>query len=58
MQKLEIYVSMYTVCKAPSACLFYKGIGSGPAGPVLAGPLFIKVKTKFHFAEVSNKQKR
>ena len=29
----------------------FKGVGSGPAGPVLAGPLFIKVKTKFHFAK-------
>ena len=28
-----------------------KGVGSGPAGPVLARPLFIKVKTKFHFAK-------
>ena len=33
-----------------------RGVGNCPAGPVLAGPLFIKVKTKFHF--VSNKQKR
>ena len=28
-----------------------RGVGSGPAGPVLARPLFIKVKTKFHFAK-------
>ena len=28
-----------------------RGVGGGPAGPVLAGPLFIKVKTKFHFAK-------
>ena len=35
-------------------CMLYvtnKGIGSGPAGPILVGPLFIKVKTKFHFAK-------
>ena len=30
MQKLEIYVSMYTVCKAPSACLFLGGLGACP----------------------------
>ena len=28
-----------------------QGVGSGPAGPVLAVPLFIKVETKFHFAK-------
>ena len=32
-------------------CMKIKGVGSGLAGPVLAGPLFIKVKTKFHFAK-------
>ena len=32
-------------------CMRIKGIGSSLAGPVLAGPLFIKVKTKFHFAK-------
>ena len=32
-------------------CIKIKGIGSGLAGPVLAGLLFIKVKTKFHFAK-------
>ena len=26
-----------------------KGIGTGLAGPVLAEPLFVKVKAKFHF---------
>ena len=31
--------------------ILFRGVGSGPAGPVLAGPLFIKVKTKFHFAK-------
>ena len=25
------------------------GVGAGPAGPVLAGPLLFKVKIKFHF---------
>ena len=29
----------------------HRGVGSGPAGAVLAGPLFIKMKTKFHFAK-------
>ena len=28
-----------------------RGVGSDAAGPVLARPLFIKVKTKFHFAK-------
>ena len=32
-------------------CMKIKGAGSGPAGPVLARPLFIKVKTRFHFAK-------
>ena len=31
--------------------IVFKDVGNGPAGPVLAGPLFIKVKTKFHFAK-------
>ena len=25
--------------------------GIGPAAPVLAGPVFLKVKTKFHFCK-------
>ena len=33
-----------------SYAVLVRGVGSGPAGPFLAGPLFIKVKTKFHFA--------
>ena len=33
--------------------LYDRGVGSGPAGPVLAGLLFIKVKTKFNFAKSS-----
>ena len=32
-------------------CMKIKGVESSPAGLVLAGPLFIKVKTKFHFAK-------
>ena len=28
---------------------YNRGIGIGPAGPVLARPLFLKVKTKFRF---------
>ena len=27
------------------------GVGAGPAGPVLAGPLLFKVKIKFHFCK-------
>ena len=27
----------------------HKGVGTGLAGPVLVGPLFLKVKTKFYF---------
>ena len=30
---------------------YNKGVGTGPAGLVLAGPLFLKVKTKFHFTK-------
>ena len=28
-----------------------KTIANGPVGQVLAGPLFLKVKTKFHFTK-------
>ena len=35
----------------------YKAVADGPVGQVLAGPLFLKVKTKFHFTKASNKQK-
>ena len=28
-----------------------KAVPNGPVGQVLAGPLFLKVKTKFHFAK-------
>ena len=28
-----------------------KAVADGPVGQVLAGPLFFKVKTKFHFKE-------
>ena len=34
-----------------SGKLVCRGVGIGPAGPVLAGPLFLKVKTKFHFTK-------
>ena len=32
---------------------YYKtiGVGAGPAGPVLAGPLLFKVKINFHFCK-------
>ena len=29
----------------------YIGVGAGPAGQVLAGPLLFKVKIKFHFCK-------
>ena len=35
----------------PTILRYHKGVGTGPAGPVLAGPLFLKVKTKFHFTK-------
>ena len=28
-----------------------KAVADGPVGQVLAGPLFVKVKTKFHFTK-------
>ena len=28
-----------------------KAVADGPVGQVLAGPLFLKVKTKFHFSK-------
>ena len=33
----------------------FKAIVNGPVGQVLAGPLFLKVKTKFHSTKCSNK---
>ena len=38
-----------------------KGVVNGPANPVLAGPLFLKVKTKLHFTKskfIANKSAR
>ena len=37
-----------------------KAVANGPVGQVLAGPLFLKVKTKFHFykKQVINKSTR
>ena len=33
-------------------CLIrYKAVANGPVGQVLAGPLFLKVNTKFHFTK-------
>ena len=32
-------------------CIMSKAVADGPVGQVLAGPLFLKVKTKFHFTE-------
>ena len=28
-----------------------KAVGNGPVGQILAGPHFLKVKTKFHFTK-------
>ena len=39
-------------------CYFYRASGNGSAGPVLAGPVFLKVKLKIQFLQkASNKQK-
>ena len=35
--------------------VFGKAVADGSVGQVLAGPLFLKTKTKFHFTEKSNK---
>ena len=32
----------------------YKISGNGPAAPVLAGLVFLKVKIKFHFTKANN----
>ena len=42
-----LYTYMCTVCTNP--VVLYRCVGIGPAGPVLAGPLFLKVKTKVPF---------
>ena len=34
-----------------------KAIAEGPVGQVLAGPLFLKVKTKGYLQKANNKQK-
>ena len=34
-----------------SDILMHIGVGAGPAGPVLAGPLLFMVKVKFHFCK-------
>ena len=36
----------------------YKGVAAGPVGLVLVGPLFPKVKTKFHFTKASKQSAR
>ena len=36
-----------------------KAVANSPVGQVLlAGPLFLKAKTKFHYTKASNKQKQ
>ena len=35
----------------------HKAAANGPVGQVLAGPLFLKVKIKFHFTKRCNEQK-
>ena len=42
-----MYHIVATICKLAK----YIGVGAGPAGQVLAGPLLFKVKTKFHFCK-------
>ena len=46
---LEDFCNHMLLC---SQAVQLRGVGSGPAGPVLAGPLFIKVNTKFHSAKI------
>ena len=41
--------SVITTVKRFGCCTI--GVGAGPAGPVLAGPLLFKVKIKFHFCK-------
>ena len=36
---------------ASSLTPILKAVADGPVGQVLAGPLFLKVKTKFHFTK-------
>ena len=31
--------------------IIYKAVANGPVGQVLAGPLFLKLKTKFYFTK-------
>ena len=46
------YVHSYIVCTYIDSYVSYIiGVGAGPAGPVLAGPLLFKVKIKFHFCK-------
>ena len=49
---LVMSLSTITIRTLNSSRLAVRGVGIGPAGPVLAGPLFLKVKTNFHFTEL------
>ena len=40
------------ICRYLGSCDGHNRAGGiGPAAPVLAGPVFLKVKTKFHFCK-------
>ena len=44
----------FLTCKlyfTPEKLPVCKAVADGPVGQILAGPLFLKVKTKFHFTE-------
>ena len=42
-----------------SVCTYvYIGVGAGPAGQVLAGPLLFKVKIKFLFLQKANNEQK
>ena len=51
--KITVNISAYTFIHDNGTSLFsvHIGVGAGPAGPVLAGPLLFKVKIKFHFCK-------
>ena len=53
------FVDIYIVCTYTYRQSYSSTGGNGPAALVLAGPVFLKVKVKFHFYEkqVANKQK-
>ena len=45
-----VATALSTIC-GNYTVTYYKAVANGPVGQVLAGPLFVKVKTKFHFTK-------